>query len=122
MADPALALAETRPKNKHGQLCPVWAQRMRKGRHAVTIADCDCWILADARIDAAVVLEAANPAPAGLDVERLARAMARAAEVGPHAHLDPDDAEDHWPSYMDEAAEYVREYARLANTRESDGG
>jgi hypothetical protein len=56
----ALALAESRPKIKHGQLCPVWTQRLNKVRHAVTIAACDCWILEDARVDAAVVLEAAR--------------------------------------------------------------
>ena len=111
MADPALALAETRPKNKHGQLCPVWAQRMRKGRHAVTIADCDCRILADARIDAAVVLEATNPAPAGLDVERLARAY---AAVYRHPHVFGAD--------LDIASRIAAEYAALANTKEPDGG
>lgn len=51
----AEALAETRPYSKHGQLCPVWTERLRKVRHAVTIAACDCWILADAYRDAAVV-------------------------------------------------------------------
>lgn len=50
----------------------------------------------------------------GLDVERLARAVARIAEVGPPAHLNPDDAEEHWRSYLTEATDYAAEYARLA--------
>jgi hypothetical protein len=55
-----------------------------------------------------------QPVPNGLDVERLARAMARIAEVGPPAHLNPDDAEEHWRSYLAEASDYAAEYLRLA--------
>ena len=50
----------------------------------------------------------------GLDVERLSRAIARVAEVGP-AHYAPEDREDHWESYRAEAEEYAREYALLAH-------
>lgn len=85
----ALALAETRPKNTHGQLCPVWTQRHRTGPMAVkrglgaTIADCDCWILADARIDVAVVYPA-------IEAEARADALREAAErVREHSSSPP---------------------------------
>jgi hypothetical protein len=58
-----------------------------------------------------------DPEAVGLDVERLARAMARCAEVGPPAHINPDDAEEHWPSYVAEAEEYAREYAALTEAK-----
>lgn len=56
------------------------------------------------------IREALIPGPEGLDVERLARAMAR-AELTSHA---PDEAEDHWPSYEEAAEKYAAEYDRLA--------
>jgi hypothetical protein len=61
--------------------------------------------------------EVSDPEAVGLDVERLARAMARCAEVGPPAHINPDDAEEHWPSYVAEAEEYAREYAALTEAK-----
>ena len=47
-----------------------------------------------------------------LNVERLARAIARIAEVG--ASHTPDEAEEHWESYRKEAEDYAREYCALA--------
>ena len=57
---------------------------------------------------------AATPAePPTLDVERLARAMARCAEIGGPANHTPEMAEEHWPSYVMEATEYAREYGGM---------
>lgn len=55
-------------------------------------------------------LLAAIAVPAGLDVERLARAMARFDGGDNHT---PEDAEDHWPSYLDDARRLAREYAAI---------
>jgi hypothetical protein len=63
------------------------------------------------------LLRPATPAtdtPEGLNVERLARALARLAEVGPPAHLDIALAEEHWESYVTEATDIAAEYDRLA--------
>jgi hypothetical protein len=65
----------------------------------------------------AALAGSSDPEAVGLDVERLARAMARCAEVGPPAHINPDDAEEHWPSYVAEAEEYAREYAALTEAK-----
>ena len=61
---------------------------------------------------------AANPAPAGLDVERLARAM---DIVDYPVTGDEPDAEDR-AEHRAYAADLAAEYAALANTKESDGG
>jgi capsular polysaccharide biosynthesis protein len=53
-----LALAGSKEPKEHGQLCPVWTQRLKKVRHAATIADCDCWVLPTARLDARIVIAA----------------------------------------------------------------
>ncbi len=51
--------------NRHGQLCPVWDRRA----YGPAIESCDCWILANARRDAKIAVEAA----AGLIAEQAAR-------------------------------------------------
>jgi hypothetical protein len=58
-------------------------------------------------------LAAAPAEPPTLDVERLARAMARCAEIGGPANHTPEMAEEHWPSYVMEATEYAREYGGM---------
>lgn len=60
---------------------------------------------------------AAAPAAPALEVERLARALARCAEVGPPANHTPEQAEEHWPEYRMEAEDYAAEYERLERTR-----
>lgn len=122
----ALALAETRPKERHGQLCPVWTQRLRKVRHAATISDCDCWILSDARRDASVVAAALSPArePTGLDVERLARAMFCATHATALAAYDkfvpPNSA--HRAEHEERAFEVAALYASLAAPDDREAG
>ena len=89
-----------------GVLRENWANHLRRqdGRHG------PLWLMTEDIADAL----RAESGSIGLDVERLARALARVAEVGPPAHINPDAAEEHWPSYRMEAEEYAREYAALS--------
>ena len=48
----AQRLAVRTPPNKHGQLCPIWTRREKNP----PITACDCWVLADARTDARIVV------------------------------------------------------------------
>ena len=52
--------------NRHGQLCPVWDRRA----YGPAIESCDCWILANARRDAKIAVEAAAGLIAELDIAR----------------------------------------------------
>jgi hypothetical protein len=88
---------------------PQWAARLL----AALAHD----LLSGSTSSASADAEVSDPEAVGLDVERLARAMARCAEVGPPAHINPDDAEEHWPSYVAEAEEYAREYAALTEAK-----
>ena len=52
----AYVMAARVPRSRHGQLCPLWT-----GRHArppTTLDRCDCWIVSNARVDAAAALGA----------------------------------------------------------------
>lgn len=60
-----------------------------------------------------VIAGALPEKPPAIDVERLARAMARLAEVGPPAHLEVALAEEHWRSYLTEAEDTIAEYDEL---------